>query len=184
MSAEQTVHTVRDVQVLRIPSGEQIHLPVGTPVVITQALGGSFTLLVPSQAGLFRLSGEDADAIGHAAAAPAVAKGREGASQPETEEAVWAALKTCYDPEIPVNIVDLGLIYSCDLKPAEKGSDVSIKMTLTAPGCGMGPVLAKEAEEKIIGLPGVAGVAVELVWDPPWSPERISAQGREKLGME
>jgi len=181
MSAEQTVHTVRDVQVLRIPSGEQIHLPVGTPVVITQALGGSFTLLVPSQAGLFRLSGEDADAIGHAAAVPAVQNGQEGASGPETEE---AALKTCYDPEIPVNIVDLGLIYSCEIKPAEKGSDVSIKMTLTAPGCGMGPVLAKEAEEKIVGLPGVARVAVELVWDPPWSPERISAQGREKLGME
>jgi len=184
MSAEQTVHTVRDVQVLRIPSGEQIHLPVGTPVVITQALGGSFTLLVPSQAGLFRLSGEDADAIGHAAAVPAASNAQEGQSGPETEEAVWAALKTCYDPEIPVNIVDLGLIYSCEIKPAEKGSDVSIKMTLTAPGCGMGPVLAKEAEEKIVGLPGVARVAVELVWDPPWSPERISAQGREKLGME
>ena len=185
MSAEQTVHTVRDVQVLRIPSGEQIHLPVGTPVVITQALGGSFTLLVPSQAGLYRLSGEDSDAIGHApVAAPAAAERQDGAGEPGTEEAVWAALKTCYDPEIPVNIVDLGLIYSCELTPAEKGSDVSIKMTLTAPGCGMGPVLAKEAEEKIIGLPDVSRVSVELVWDPPWSPERISAQGREKLGME
>src|SRR5580692_10449266 len=103
MSAEQTVHTVRDVQVLRIPSGEQIHLPVGTPVVITQALGGSFTLLVPSQAGLFRLSGEDSDAIGQApAAAPAALDGPDGAGEPKTEEAVWAALKTCYDPEIPV----------------------------------------------------------------------------------
>jgi probable FeS assembly SUF system protein SufT len=188
MSAERTVHTARDVQVLRIPSGEQIHLPVGTAVVITQALGGSFTLLVPSQAGLFRLSGEDSDAIGHAPAAASSAavdsNGQEGAGEPKTEEAVWAALKTCYDPEIPVNIVDLGLIYSCELKSAEKGSDVSIKMTLTAPGCGMGPVLAKEAEEKIIGLPGVSRVSVELVWDPPWSPERISAQGREKLGMD
>src|ERR1700677_5177857 len=109
MSAEQTVHTVRDVQVLRIPSGEQIHLPVGTPVVITQALGGSFTLLVPSQAGLFRLSAEDSDAIGHAQTPPAnVPDGKEGDGASGTEEAVWAALKTCYDPEIPVNIVDLG----------------------------------------------------------------------------
>jgi probable FeS assembly SUF system protein SufT len=185
MSAEQTVHTLRDVQVLRIPSGEQIHLPSGTPVVITQALGGSFTLLVPSQAGLFRLSGEDSDAIGQTPTAAAnSSNGEAGEGEAKTEEAVWAALKTCYDPEIPVNIVDLGLIYSCELQPEEKGSAVSVKMTLTAPGCGMGPVLAKEAEEKIIGLPGVASVAVELVWDPPWSPERISAQGREKLGME
>ena len=185
MSADQSLQTLREVRVVRIPNGDQIVLPAKTPVVITQALGGSFTLLVPSQSGLFRLSGEDADAIGEAAPAASKAPSAgEDSMATSTEAAIWGALKTCYDPEIPVNIVDLGLIYSCDLTPAEHGSDVSIKMTLTAPGCGMGPVLAKEAEEKIAGLSGVSRVAVELVWDPPWSPDRISPEGREKLGME
>jgi len=180
MSGDQSIRTSREVQVLRIPSGEQILLPADTPVVITQALGGSFTLLVPAQAGLFRLSGDDADAIGQTAAVRDTASAMEG---PVKEEAVWETLKTCYDPEIPVNIVDLGLIYDCKITPAEKGSMVTVKMTLTAPGCGMGPVLAREAEEKITALSGVASASVELVWDPPWSPDRISAAGKEKLGM-
>jgi probable FeS assembly SUF system protein SufT len=185
MSADQTVQTLREVEVLRIPSGDQFQLPAGTPVIITQALGGSFTLMVPSEGGLFRLNSADSDAIGHAPTAASGAPAAGGGSvEPTTEAAIWSALKTCYDPEIPVNIVDLGLIYSCDLTPGENGSDVSIKMTLTAPGCGMGPVLAKEAEEKIVGLEGISRVAVELVWDPPWSPDRISPEGREKLGME
>jgi probable FeS assembly SUF system protein SufT len=182
MNAEQTVKTQREVQVLRIPSGEQIQLPADTPVVITQALGGSYTILVPSQAGLFRLNAEDADALGFEAPelknAPAPAGGQ------ATDQAVWDALKTCYDPEIPVNIVDLGLIYHCEVTPGEGGSQVSVKMTLTAPGCGMGPVLAREAEGKILAIPGVSGTSVELVWDPPWSPERISPEGRQRLGME
>ena len=181
MSAEQNIRTTREVRVLRIPSGEQIHLPAGTPVVITQALGGSFSLLVPTQAGLYRLDGADADAIGQtplASEAPAATDGQ------VAEASVWDALKTCYDPEIPVNIVDLGLIYSCDIAPGEGGSRVGVKMTLTAPGCGMGPVIAKEAEEKVCALPGVASATVEVVWDPPWSPERISPEGRQKLGME
>jgi len=179
MSAEQTVHTKREVAVLRIPSGEQITLPADTPVVITQALGGSYTLLVPTQAGLFRLSGEDADAIGQVSAAPAA-----GGAGEVTDAAVIDVLKTCYDPEIPVNIVDLGLIYGCEVTPGEGGSRVAVKMTLTAPGCGMGPVIAREAEEKIGALAGVAAASVEVVWDPPWSPERISPEGRQKLGME
>jgi probable FeS assembly SUF system protein SufT len=144
-------------------------------------LGGSFTLLVPTQAGLFRLSAEDGDAIGQEPSAIGTA-GTGGAQT--AEEAVWSALRTCYDPEIPVNIVDLGLIYHCEVAPTEGGSQVSVKMTLTAPGCGMGPVLAQEAESKILALPGVAKTSVELVWDPPWSPDRISAEGRQKLGME
>ena len=180
MSAEQSIRTNRDVQVLRIPSGEQILLPADTPVVITQALGGSYTLLVPAQAGLFRLNAEDADAIGQTPVARDATPAAEG---PVKEEAVWETLKTCYDPEIPVNIVDLGLIYDCKITPAEHGSKVTVKMTLTAPGCGMGPVLAREAEEKITALSGVASANVELVWDPPWSPDRISAAGRERLGM-
>ena len=180
MNGGQPVRTTRDVQVLRIPSGEQILLPADTPVVVTQALGGSYTLLVPAQAGLFRLNGDDADAIGQAAAVRGTTPAADG---PVKEETVWETLKTCYDPEIPVNIVDLGLIYDCRIIPAENGSQVSVKMTLTAPGCGMGPVLAREAEEKITALSGVASASVELVWDPPWSPDRISADGREKLGM-
>jgi probable FeS assembly SUF system protein SufT len=179
--SDQNITTSRPVEVLRIPSGEQIHLPEGTAVIITQALGGSFTLLVPSQPGLYRLDGADADAIGHVplvGAAPAAVDGQ------VSETAVWDMLKTCYDPEIPVNIVDLGLIYGCEVSPGEGGSQVRVAMTLTAPGCGMGPVIAREAEEKIIGLPGVASASVEVVWDPPWSPDRISEEGRQKLGME
>ena len=181
MSSDKTTCTTRDVQVLRIPSGEQIQIPADTPVIITQALGGSFTLLIPTQAGLFRLNAEDADAIGETAPAPRATISANGLT---TEAAVWEVLKTCFDPEIPVNIVDLGLIYSCEVTPAEGGSAVSVKMTLTAPGCGMGPVLAREAEEKIAALEGVSSSNVEVVWDPPWSPDRITPEGREKLGME
>ncbi len=176
----ETLKTTRPVNVLRIPSGEQIELPLDTPVVLTQALGGSFTLLVPSQAGLYRLAGSDADAIGQPVmpnATPAAIDGQ------VSETVVWDILKTCYDPEIPVDIVNLGLIYGCSLEPTEGGSNVIVKMTLTAPGCGMGPVLAREAEEKISALPGVASASVEVVWDPPWTSDRISPEGREKLGM-
>jgi probable FeS assembly SUF system protein SufT len=179
--SDQGIKTTRAVEVSRIPSGEQIQLPADTPVVITQALGGSYTLLVPSQPGLYRLAGPDADAIGHeptTGEAPAAIDGQ------VSEAAVWDMLKTCYDPEIPVNIVDLGLIYGCELAPGEGGSAVRVQMTLTAPGCGMGPVIAREAEEKIVGLPGVSSASVEVVWDPPWSPDRISPEGRQKLGMD
>ncbi len=179
--SDEAIKTTRVVEVLRIPSGEQIQLPVDTAVIITQALGGSFTLLVPSQPGLYRLAGSDADAIGHE---PPAEAGPDAVAGQVSVSAVWDVLKTCYDPEIPVNIVDLGLIYSCVLEPGEAGSRVNVKMTLTAPGCGMGPVIAREAEEKITGLPGVAGASVEVVWDPPWSPDRISPEGRQKLGME
>ena len=174
MSSGTTVTTTRDVEVSRIPSGEKITLPSGTQVVITQALGGSFTILVPSQAGLYRIEGRDADSLGQD-------KPSESA-QPANgnlEEAVWGQLKTCFDPEIPVNIVDLGLIYSMDLKDGS----VTVQMTLTAPGCGMGPIIAAEARQKILTIEGVSDANVELVWDPPWSPERISEEGKQKLGM-
>jgi probable FeS assembly SUF system protein SufT len=179
--SEESIKTIRAVEVSRIPSGEQIQIPADTPVIITQALGGSFTLLIPSQPGLYRLAGPDADAIGQVPtteSAPAAVDGQ------VSETAVWDVLKTCYDPEIPVNIVDLGLIYGCEVAAGEGGSAVRVQMTLTAPGCGMGPVIAREAEEKITGLPGVSQASVEVVWDPPWSPDRISAEGRQKLGMD
>ena len=179
MSHQTSATTTRDVEVTRIPSGERITLVTGTEVLITQALGGSFTILVPSQAGLYRIEGQDADAIG-----------QEASSRPEAptdgnlEQAAWDQLKTCYDPEIPVNIVDLGLVYSLSIKPhQEGGSEVNVQMTLTAPGCGMGPILASEARQKILTLDGVTDANVDLVWDPPWTPDRISEEGKQKLGM-
>lgn len=173
-----TITTQRDVEVTRIPSGEKITIPSETQVVITQALGGSFTVLVPSQAGLFRIEGRDADAIGQEPPAE-LAQPADG----NLEQAAWDQLKTCYDPEIPVNIVDLGLVYSLDIKSSESGSSVNVQMTLTAPGCGMGPIIASEARQKILTIDGISDANVELVWDPPWSPERISEEGKQKLGM-
>jgi probable FeS assembly SUF system protein SufT len=179
MSHQTSATTTRDVEVTRIPSGERITLATGTEVLITQALGGSFTILVPSQAGLYRIEGQDADAIGQEATS-----GSERPAEGGLEQAAWNQLKTCYDPEIPVNIVDLGLVYSLNIKPhQEGGSEVNVQMTLTAPGCGMGPILASEARQKILALDGVTDANVDLVWDPPWTPDRISESGKQKLGM-
>jgi probable FeS assembly SUF system protein SufT len=161
-------------------------LPQGTEVMITQSLGGSYTVMVPSYGGLFRLSDRDADAIGRelrpiGAAAPA------GAAEPLTGEAlegrVWQALKTCYDPEIPVNIVDLGLIYDMHIDNLSDGARVDVKMTLTAQGCGMGTSIAADARNKILDLPGVVEADVQVVWEPPWTPEKISPEGRTLLGI-
>jgi len=179
MSHQSSATTARDVEVTRIPSGEKITLPAGTQVVVTQALGGSFTILVPSQAGLYRIEGQDADSIGEE---PSVSL--EKPVDGNLEQAAWDQLKTCYDPEIPVNIVDLGLVYSLDIKSHEGGGyDVTVQMTLTAPGCGMGPILASEARQKILTIDGVADANVDLVWEPPWTPDRISEEGKQKLGM-
>lgn len=178
MNDENQSHTNRKVEVTRIPSGEKITLAENTQIVLTQALGGAFTILVPSQAGLFRVEGRDADAIGQQPpAAP------EKTADATLEDAVWEQLKTCFDPEIPVNIVDLGLIYALAVTPGEAGATVNVQMTLTAPGCGMGPIIADEARQKILSLDGITAAEVELVWDPPWSPERISEEGRQTLNM-
>jgi probable FeS assembly SUF system protein SufT len=179
MSHQSSATIARDVEVTRIPSGEKITLPAGTQVVITQALGGSFTILVPSQAGLYRIEGQDADSIGQEPSASS-----EGPADGNLEQAAWTQLKTCYDPEIPVNIVDLGLVYSLDVRPREgAGAEVNVQMTLTAPGCGMGPIIASEARQKILTIDGVSEANVDLVWDPPWTPDRISEEGKQKLGM-
>lgn len=180
MNGEATT-LARDVEAVRIPSGEPMTLRTGADVIITQQLGGSFTIYALGEGGLFRLKSSDADALGKEA--PAAHQPVEGDFR---EENVWAQLRECYDPEIPVNIVDLGLIYSVEITDAAEGSgkDIGVKMTLTAPGCGMGPSLAADAESRLLTVPGVAGARVELVWDPPWSPERISAAGKERLGME
>jgi len=173
----------RDVEVVAVPAGDSISLPKGTEVAITQALGGSYTLMVPTYGGLFRLADRDADAIGKEARAESEASTGPLEGE-ELDKEVWQRLKTCYDPEIPVNIVDLGLIYSMEISPVEQGKRVDVKMTLTAAGCGMGGSIAADAQNKLLGIPGVTEADVQVVWDPPWSPERISAEGRTLLGMK
>lgn len=168
----------RDVEATRIPSGEKATLPAGTIVFITQELGGTFTVAV-ELSGLYRIAGADADALGREKPVETDA----GGDGEYNEEKVWAQLRNCYDPEIPVNIVDLGLIYSMEATDENGGKSLLVKMTLTAPGCGMGPSLAADAQQRLLTVPGVTSAHVELVWDPPWSPDRISLAGREKLGM-
>jgi probable FeS assembly SUF system protein SufT len=171
----------RDCAAVQIPGGTPLTLTKGTQVQITQTLGGTFTVYAPG--GLFRISGKDADALGLTPDAAEDAK--TAVIGPVEEQTVWQALKTCYDPEIPVNIVDLGLIYDLHIEPLPNGkSQVAVKMTLTAPGCGMGPVIARDAQEKILDLPGVDEANVEVVWDPPWHQSMITAEGRRILGLE
>jgi probable FeS assembly SUF system protein SufT len=186
MSTDSPVITLtRDIEAIQIPSGLTKKLPQGTPVIITQSLGGTYTVVVEHSAGLFRVLASDADALGKVQQPPAAANGASAASDgPLKEDDIWTQLKTCYDPEIPVNIVDLGLIYSMEIKPQEDGGNlVEVKMTLTAPGCGMGPSIASDAQRKILTVPGVTDAQVDVVWDPPWSAERISQDGKAKLGM-
>lgn len=166
-----------------IPAGTVVTLPLGTEVYITQSLGGNVT--VRTDEGLFRIAYEDVGAI-----AGYVPQGGSDAVTGQTggefsEAAVWETLKTCFDPEIPVNIVDLGLVYdlSAEKTPAG-GYAVDVKMTLTAPGCGMGPVIAEDARQKIALLPQVEAAKVHIVWDPVWTPQMISSEGRLKLGLE
>ncbi len=176
----------RECEVVEIPGGGTHKLAAGTVVSITQQLGGSYTLLVPSHGGLFRLAGRDADAIGQEAGdveSPPDEAG-EGRSPEELEKEVWARLKTCFDPEIPVNIVDLGLIYGMKVAPIpEGGNRVDIQMTLTAQGCGMGPSIAADAKHKIEEIPEVADADVQVVWDPPWSPDKMSPEAKSTLGI-
>ena len=182
---ENTEFTLsRDVEAIQIPSGTKTTIPQGTPGVITQALGGTYT--VATYQGLARVAEQDADALGlekPAAAANGAEKPAPSAGEVD-EKMVWDQLKQCYDPEIPVNIVDLGLVYDCQLtKRPEGGTKVDVKMTLTAPGCGMGPAIAYDAQSKILTIDGVDEADVQLVWDPPWNQSMISEAGRMKLGM-
>ena len=177
--------TCREVEAIQIPSGTKTTIPAGTPGVVTQTLGGSYT--IATYQGLARIAEKDLDALGLEKTASAANGEKPARTSGETvdEKAVWDQLRQCYDPEIPVNIVDLGLVYDCTLiQNPGGGTKVEVKMTLTAPGCGMGPALAADAEQRILTVPGVASANVEVVWDPPWSPDRISAAGRERLGME
>jgi probable FeS assembly SUF system protein SufT len=172
----------RSAEAIMIPSGERVLVPKGAQATITQSLGGTFTLIT-DRGLMVRVSGQEVEAIGKA---PSESKDVAAAElTPEKlEEMVWDALKTCFDPEIPVNIVDLGLVYLCELNEAEEGGkDVNIKMTLTAPGCGMGPVLAGDVKMKIEQLPGVRNANVEVVFDPVWDRSMMSEAARLQLGM-
>jgi probable FeS assembly SUF system protein SufT len=173
------IDLTRDCEAIQIPQGTTVTLPAGTRVTVTQSLGGSYT--ISTETGyLYRITDANADAIGlEPPAKPAATE-----AAPADEAAVWEQLKTCYDPEIPVNIVDLGLIYDCTVEQQENGkAKVSVKMTLTAPGCGMGPTIAAEARMRIESIPGVEEANVELVWDPPWDQSMISEAGKMKLGL-
>lgn len=177
------IELLRDCDAVRIPQGTTLHLTKGSRVVITQSLGGSYTVATDT-GHLVRISGEDADALGYEVEGAPQKKKESGSTAEVREEAVWDVLRTCYDPEIPVNIVDLGLIYDCAIERREDaGAQVAVKMTLTAPGCGMGPTLAAEAKAKIEALDGVDEADVELVWDPAWNQSMISEVGKMKLGM-
>jgi probable FeS assembly SUF system protein SufT len=175
----ERVELTRSVEAVQIPHGTPTTLEQGTEVYVTQALGGSYTVQAPVYGGLFRIAGSDGDAIGQPVVDTPAA-----AVEGDLDAMVWNTLRTCYDPEIPVNIVDLGLVYDMRITPeGDAGSRVDVKMTLTAPGCGMGGAIAADARGKLLGLPGIADADVQIVWDPPWNPQMISPEGRERLGM-
>jgi len=178
----EEVELTRDCQAEQIPLGTTVTLRKGTAAVITQALGDTYTVRLPN-GGLYRITSQEADALGKDPQSVATtASLHEG---PLTEEMVWAQLKDVYDPEIPINVVDLGLIYDLQLEPQADGeSKVFVRMTLTAQGCGMGPSLARDAQQRIEVLPGVAEADVQVVWDPPWHPDMMSPEGKKKLGVE
>ncbi len=176
-------HTLsQNVAATIIPAGTPVELTAGTQVHIVQTLGGNVT--VRTEQGLCRIAEADAVAIeGYVAESSEVGEGEVVAEF--SEEAVWNALRTCFDPEIPLNIVDLGLVYDMAVEDhGESGRTIEVKMTLTAPGCGMGPVIAEDARKKVAELPTVADAKVHIVWDPVWSPHMISDEGRRVLGLE
>ncbi len=170
----------RDCDVVLVPQGERVTLPAGSMGYITQALGGSFTIFV--EGNLFRVAGSDADAIGKPP--PASIEISDQADDDEIEKLVWQQLRTCFDPEIPVNVVELGLVYECSIARQEDGQRrVDIKMTLTAPGCGMGEVLVDDVRSKVEQIPTVALADVELVFDPPWNQSMMSEAARLETGL-
>lgn len=178
--ANEPVTLSRDVEAVIIPAGEKLILKKGTPGFIAQSLGGSFTIYI--EGNLFRISGSDADALGKEVELPPTIPSN--STSKDFEKVVWDQLKTCYDPEIPINIVDLGLIYRCDIDVNKNGNRViNIDMTLTAPGCGMGEILVQDAKEKIAIIPTVEKVNVELTFDPPWNQNMMSDEARLQTGL-
>lgn len=187
MGELKTVTLLRDVEATRVPSGERVILAKGEQARVFQDLGDNYTVIV--QGNMFMVEGKNADALGIQKPSETTTQSKpqnklQQFSQEEIEQKVWEALKNCYDPEIPVNIVDLGLIYDCAVEPLKEGGyKVNVKMTLTAPGCGMGPMIAQDVQNKIISIEGVEEANVELVWEPPWSQEMMSEAARLQLGL-
>lgn len=181
MYGRESIVLLRDVNVVQIPDGSPSTLPQGHIVTLFQSLGGNFTVTT-ERGHMVRISGDDADALGKEP--PCLSHLSSGTDAEAVENNAWEVMKTVYDPEIPVNIVDLGLVYRCQVRPTESGdNDVEVTMTLTAPGCGMGPILQRDVETCIGNLPGVNKVCVEVVFDPPWSREMMSDVAKLQLGM-
>ena len=185
MNAESNgpVSLARDVEASVVPVGTKVTLQKGEQAYITQSLGGAYTVVVNGN--MFRIEGKDADALGVAAAARPANTSGQPRTKEELEKEVWAQLKSCYDPEIPVNVVDLGLIYDCQLAPIGEGRTykADVKMTLTAPGCGMGPVLAQDVQNRLLSVEEVDEANVELVWDPPWNQGMMTEAAKLQLGL-
>ena len=178
--SSEPIHFERDCQAVMVPQGDTVTLPAGSYGYITQALGGSYTVFV--EGNLFRIAGKDGDAIGKEAPAPLELP--DDASDEDVERLVWQQLRTCFDPEIPVNIVELGLVYSAQIEHGDDGRrKVEVKMTLTAPGCGMGESIANEVCDKVLALPQIGEITVNLVFDPPWDRSRMSEEAQLTLGL-
>lgn len=173
----ESVRLLRDVDAYMVPSGDEVKLLAGNLVKITQALGGNYTVVMNGN--MVQIREENADALGMEIATPNATSGFNG----DVTQQVWDQLKTCYDPEIPVNIVELGLIYDLNVLGPEDNKKVEIQMTLTAPGCGMGPVIAEEVDRKVNGINGVDNVKVDLVWEPMWNRDMMSEEAKLELGM-
>ncbi len=181
MNSSEPITLSRDVEAAIIPIGSKVTLQKGEQAQITQSLGGSYTVIVNGN--MFRIEGKDADALGMQVESKPAGTGAP-VSQELLEKEIWNQLRSCYDPEIPVNIVDLGLIYDCHLSPLTSSSyRVDVKMTLTAPGCGMGPVLAQDVQNRLLSLEAVDDVAVEVVWDPPWNQAMMTEAAKLQLGL-
>jgi len=178
----ETKTLIRDVEASVVPVGTKVTLMKGETAHITQSLGGTYTVIVNGN--MFRIESKDADALGFEVVSQPVVAPSGPVTQEQLEKQVWDSLKTCYDPEIPVNVVDLGLIYDCHLTPIGSNSyKADVKMTLTAPGCGMGPVLAQDVQNKLISLEPIDEANVELVWDPPWNQGMMTEAAKLQLGL-
>ena len=173
----EAIRLLRDVDANMVPSGDEVKLVAGNLVRVTQALGGNYTILINGN--MVQISAENADALGF----EVLKISESDAPKGNLEHQIWDQLKTCYDPEIPINIVELGLIYGLDISDTDEGNNVNIKMTLTAPGCGMGGVISDEVERKVNGIESIEDVLVELVWEPQWNRDMMSEAAQLELGM-
>ena len=183
MTTTETVQLSRDVAGSIVPEGTKVTLSKGEQALITQELGGNYTVVVNGN--MFRIDGKDADALGKEVKATNIRAGTDKpATAEEVEQQVWEQMKTVFDPEIPVNIVDLGLVYECVVdKIPDGGYSTKVKMTLTAPGCGMGPVLQQDVQDKLLCIEEIDEAEIELVWDPPWSQSMLTDAAKLELGF-